>query len=487
MVAAKPSLSTSPPERLTLDPDASRLRLQTTIRLRWFAVVGQLLAVLFVYFGLGFDLPIGWCLLLISASAWLNVFLRLWFPARHRVEAAFATFLLAYDVFQLSVLLYLTGGIENPFTVLLAAPVTVSAATLPPRHTVALGAIALVASAGLVFAHYPLPWIPGSVLDLPTLYKIGTFAGVASCMVFIALYGWRLSKEGRQMSAALAATELVLAREQKLHALDGLAAAAAHELGTPLSTIVLVAKELERELPPGSAMADDIALLRTQAERCREILQTLTRKPSESDPLHASLTISQLIEEAVAPHSVFPVQIEIDCGAYVGSDLNGVAETTQTEPIGERRPGLIYGVGNLIENAVEFARSKVTIRARWNEREVLITIMDDGPGFSPDVIDALGEPYVTTRRSAGTKLDDGKATGLGLGFFIAKTLLERSGASVGMANRALPDRGAIVSVAWPRHAFEGREPAWSAFPGRQRKLHASDPVSLATADQGRAN
>lgn len=461
-------------ERMALDPDASRLRLQTTIRLRWFAVVGQLLAVTLVYFGLGFDLPMGWCLLFISLSAWLNVFLRLRYPVRHRLESRLASILLAYDICQLTALLYLTGGIENPFSVLLVAPVTVSAATLPARNTWLLGGIALAASALLIVYHFPLPWAYGQAFLLPALYKLGVFAGLASCMLFIALYAWRLSSEGRQMSAALAATELVLAREQKLHALDGLAAAAAHELGTPLGTIVLVAKELERDTPPGSPLAEDLALLKSQAQRCRDILQTLTRKPSESDPLHASLTIGQLIEEAAAPHRAFMITIEIDAGAYVdGANHDANSDRLMREPVGERRPGMIYGVGNLIENAVEFARSKVVITARWNDREVLISIADDGPGIAPEVMETLGEPYVTTRRSVN-KADEGKATGLGLGFFIAKTLLERSGAKIDMANRDHPARGAIVTITWSRHQFEGTEPAWSAFP-RANTLTASSP------------
>ncbi len=455
-------------DRIGAEATASRLRLQTIIRLRWFAVLGQFVAVVIVYFGMGFDLPIGWCLLFIAVSAWLNIFLRLRYPARYRLGAAFATVLLSYDIAQLAVLLYLTGGIENPFAVLLVAPVTVSAATLPPQNTMLLGAIALTAAALLIVASYPLPWYSGRELNLPTLYRIGLFSAVAACMIFLALYGWRLSKEGRQMSAALAATELVLAREQKLHALDGLAAAAAHELGTPLATIVLVTKELERELPPSSPHAEDIILLRSQAQRCRDILQTLTRRPAERDPLHSSLTVSQLIEEAVAPHRVFPVAIDVDARSYVdGSDQ------PRTEPVGERRPGLIYGVGNIIENAVEFADAKVAIIARWNEREVMLTISDDGPGFPPDVIDALGEPYVTTRRPTGQRTNGGKAGGLGLGFFIAKTLLERSGANIELANREAPAHGAIVAVTWSRHAFEGTDPEWSAFPGRGRKTQQS--------------
>ena len=278
------------------------------------------------------------------------------------------------------------------------------------------------------------------------------------------------------MSAALSATELVLAREQKLHALDGLAAAAAHELGTPLGTIVLVAKELEREAPVDSPLLDDLVLLRSQAQRCRDILQTLTRRPAESDPLHATLSVTQLIEEAVERHRIARVAVRTDCGPYVGG------ETSVGEPVGERRPGVIYGVGNLIENAIEFARSQVIVTARWNEREVTITVMDDGPGISPDVMESLGEPYVTTRRSTGTRQDEKKKTGLGLGFFIAKTLLERSGANLDLANRPGPATGALVTLTWRRPAFEHQDAIWSAFPGRTRMQPGSFPARTSSTD-----
>jgi two-component system, sensor histidine kinase RegB len=460
-------------DRGSLEGTESRLRLQTIVRLRWFAVLGQFLAVILVFFGFGFNLPIGWCLLFISISAWLNVYLRIRYPARHRLNSSFATGLLAYDIVQLAALLYLTGGIENPFTVLIVAPVSVAAATLPPRNTVLLGALALGAAVFILGNHMPLPWLAGEAFVLPKLYRFGMLAGVAACMTFIALYGFRLSKEARMMSAALAATELVLAREQKLHAMDGLAAAAAHELGTPLATIVLVTKELERELPQGDtyvradAFAEDIALLRSQAERCREIMQKLTARPTERDPMHSSLTITQLIEEAANPHRAYSVQIVIEAmaAASLRLDANGAARR-QTEPVGERRPGLIYGVGNLIENAVEFAKSKVEINAQWDDAEVAITIMDDGQGFKPEVMDSLGDPYVTTRPFSSGIRPTGDATGLGLGFFIAKTLLERSGATLSLANRRVPDEGAIVRVTWPRHVFEGARFEWQAQAGR---------------------
>lgn len=458
-------------ERNWKESSVSRLRLQTAVRLRWFGVVGQLVTVCFVYLGLGFPLPFGICLAFIALSAWLNVFLRIRYPARHRLGTALATWLLAYDILQLSALLYLTGGIENPFTFLLVAPVTVSAATLPPRNTIALGLLGATATVLLAFHHLRLPWLPGQEFELPSIYNVGLLASVLSGMIFLALYAWRLAKESRQMADALAATEMVLAREQQLHALDGLAAAAAHELGTPLSTITVIAKELARDAPTGTQLAEDLALLQTQATRCREILKKLTRTPSEPDLLHARMSVTQLIEEAASPYRGFSTElVVVAAGPEAGDD-----GTSPPEPIGERRPGVIYGLGNLVENAVDFASTRVEITATWSAHDVAITIADDGPGVPPDVMDALGEPYVTTRpaRPRGPTTD-GEPSGLGLGFFIAKTLLERSGANVSLDNRERPQHGAVVKISWAREAFERRQ---AALPSA-----VSQPVRLQLAD-----
>jgi two-component system sensor histidine kinase RegB len=439
----------SGPSRSAAMGEESRLRMQTIIRLRWFGVGGQLITVAFVYWGLGFDFPIGWCLALVSLSAWVNVFLRIRYPARHRLGRSFATALLAWDILELAALLYLTGGLQNPFAFLLVAPVTVSAATLPARNTVLLGAIALATSFVLVFWHLPLPWVADTPVILPILYKLGALASIAAGMAFLALYAARLSKEARNMSEALAATEHVLAREQKLHALDGLAAAAAHELGTPLATIALVTKELEKSSAQWPELKEDITLLRSQAERCRDILRKLTRSPTEQDPHHVSLPVTQLLQEAAGPYSTSQVRIRISA-----APREAASEGNRREPIGERRPGLIYGLGNIIENAVDFASDEVNISATWDDREVQVTVTDDGPGFAPDIIDTLGDPYVTTRGSGQRLGRSGKeAAGLGLGFFIAKTLLERSGARVSLENRSLPAHGAVVRVTWPRSGF----------------------------------
>jgi two-component system, sensor histidine kinase RegB len=435
------------------------LRLQTSVRLRWFAVAGQLLAVMLVHFGMGFPVPLSACIGAIALSTWVNIFLRLAYPTPFRLPTRMATALLAYDALQLAVLLYLTGGIENPFVFLLVAPVTVSAATLPPFSTLALGTLAGSAALVLTQVHLPLPWNAGVPFALPLVYRWGVVVSVLASMVFLALYVFRLSKESRQMSAALAATESILAREQQLHALDGLAAAAAHELGTPLATITVIAKELGRSVPADSSMAEDFALLQSQAVRCREILQKLTRSPSEKDPFHGHVTVMQMIEEAALPYLNLKSRVVILSMPPDGQDAGDFAGLS--DPLGERRPGVIYGIGNLIENAIDFAKSEVRVTGRWNAREVVVTISDDGPGFRPEVMDTLGDPFVTTRSSRSRAAKEaGASAGLGLGFFIAKTLLERSGARLALDNREKPETGAVVTIVWPRQAFEAPATGW---------------------------
>lgn len=431
------------------------------MRLRWLAVVGQVLAIGVVSLGLRFSLPMGPCLALIAASAWLNVYLSIRYPARYRLSVRVATLLLTYDILQLGGLLYLTGGIENPFTMLVVAPVTVSAGTLPARNTLSLGIVAAIVTCLITVDPFPLPWFAGQTLEQPLPYRVGMLAAVIISMLFIALYAWRLAKESQQMSAALAATETVLAREQKLHALDGLAAAAAHELGTPLSTITLVTSELARQIPKDNpALLEDIDLLRQQALRCREILQKLTRQPAEQDPLHSSVAVRELLAEASAPYQGARVPIITTAAAI--KDVNDAAAR---EPIATRQPGVIYGIGNFIENAIDFADTRVDLMAEWDAATVVLTVSDNGAGFKPEIIDNLGEPYVTSRPAQSRK-KYGKASGMGLGFFIAKTLLERSGARVELENRAPPLHGAIVRVTWPRDAFESRSTASEAISGR---------------------
>src|SRR5581483_7424256 len=363
---------------------------------------------------LGFHLPLGLTLALIALSAAVNIALRLRYPANLRLGAVPAAALLGYDVLQLGGLLFLTGGLDNPFAILLLVPVIVSATTLAWRPTVSLGLLVVAVASVLAVFHWPLPWEEASSLDLPLVYSAAVSVALVSACIFTGAYTFRVAEEARQLAKALNAAELVLAREQHLSALDGLAAAAAHQLGTPLATIALVAKELELGISPGSPHSEDIALLRSQVERCRDILAKLTSLSTEADHHLTRQPLSHLIEEAVEPYRAFTAEIVVLPPEGGGS-----------EPVGRRNPAIVYGLTNIVENAVDFARSRVEVASSWDQNRVTVTIRDDGPGFAPGIIARIGEPYVTTRaptRDGGR--DDHEAGGLGLGFFIAKTLLE---------------------------------------------------------------
>jgi two-component system sensor histidine kinase RegB len=286
-----------------------------------------------------------------------------------------------------------------------------------------------------------LPWFPGESLDLPFLYLAGIWTAIVLGAAFTAIYASRVAEEARKLADALAATELVIAREQHLTQLDGLAAAAAHELGTPLATITLVAKDLEKQLASNPSYREDMALLTQEVARCRTILGKLTSLGDDSTAILGDMSLRLLLEEVVGPQRDFGVAITISC------DGPGSA------PVSRRNPGLIYGLGNLIENAIDFAKSEVRIIGQWTNSTVKVVIEDDGPGFSPDVISRLGEPYVTTKTDRRAKIEEG--SGLGLGLFIAKTLLERSGAKVEMDNVTPPKSGAKIMIRWPRAVFEG--------------------------------
>jgi two-component system sensor histidine kinase RegB len=419
-------------------PRRRNVRLDTLLRLRWLAIIGQTTAVLVVHYVIDFPLPIWACLAVIALSAWLNVALRVRFSLTQRLDPERAAWLLAFDIAELAVLLFLTGGLQNPFAFLFLAPVLLSATALPPRLTLMLGGFAVLCATILVFLHYPLPWDPDDPLELPWIYLLGVWLSILLALGFIGVYAWQLTEEGRQLAEALAATELVLAHEQSLSQLDGLAAAAAHELGTPLSTISVIATELARSIEPGSPNAEDVKLLREQAQRCRTILGKLTELPVGEPFDHVSLPA--MIEEVVAPHRNFGVSIEI-------------ALPRDTPPVGARNPAILYGLGNLLENAVDFAQERVEVTGDWTSDDVAVTISDDGPGFAPEIMDRIGEPYV--RSSRRRRMNAGsETTGLGLGFFIAKTLLERSGATLEFENREFPDRGAVVKIRWPRRNFE---------------------------------
>jgi two-component system sensor histidine kinase RegB len=420
------------------------------------ATAGQFVAVFLVYFGFRYQLPLGQALACIAFSAGLNLVLALRYPPSHRLTNREATVYLAYDVLQLAVLLYLTGGIANPFSLMFIAPVVIAASTLDLGNTLILGALALVSASVITIVHEPLPWAPGERLELPPLYQAGLWISLVLGIGFTSVYAWRIASEGARMSAGLAATQLALAREQRLSALGALATAAAHELGTPLGTIAVVAHELERGMPEDSPEAEDVRLLRSQTERCRTILMRLARPEEALLGETTKLPICALLDDIAQAYRADDLEIAV----------RPVAQSSgEPQPQVWRAPELLHGLGNIIENAADFANGQVKVEAGWNGSALQVTVEDDGPGFSPDIIERIGEPYITSRPSDYALGDSelgpptaplGKREGMGLGFFIAKTLLEQTGATVKALNPA--EGGARVTVTWPRGRIDGETP-----------------------------
>jgi two-component system, sensor histidine kinase RegB len=438
------------------DGGAAGVSLRRLISMRWVAVVGQAAALLAVHFGLGFDLPIVPALAVVAASALINLgYIVLRRPQR-RLNERDATVTLAYDVLQLGLLLYLTGGLENPFAILMIAPVTVAATILSRRSVIFLCTLAISAISVLAVAHWPLPW-QGLAPALPRVYVFGIWTALALSTIFIAAYAWSVAGEARRIRDAFAATQLALAREQRISAVGALAAAAAHELGSPLGTIAVIAKELVRELPSDSPYAEDAALLLSQSERCRTILAELSHRPeAEGSSPFTRLPISALVEAAGVPYRASGVHV-----------IYATATSTGEEPQVARRPEIMHGLGNLIQNAIQFASREVTATIAWDPDTVTVEIVDDGPGFAPHLLPRLGQPYLSNRapphfakplpaKRAGRHGEPiAETQHMGLGIFIAQTLLERTGARLDFGN--LPEGGAQVVVHWPRAALEAQD------------------------------
>jgi two-component system sensor histidine kinase RegB len=426
-------------------PFVGRLRSRTLVSSRWFALIGQFITVLVVHFGFGFELPLMACLLAIGANTALNLVITVGLAPQRLVRQREAAAQLTFDTLQLAFLLYLTGGIQNPFCLLLIAPATIAASILQPRWTLSIIAITILCVAFLAVYSYPLPWQPAGSFTVPVLYQFSAAFGIVVGLLFTASYAFRVSVEESRLADALIATQEVLAREQRLAALGGLAAAAAHELGTPLATIQVTAKEMLRSLPQASPDLEDAQLILNQAQRCREILRNLTNQKDEPDPVTDIIPFGQLLEEVAQRHP--------DLGhKALLFDIEG--PEGKEELLVQRTPSVLYGMGNMLENAIHYATQAVTVAASWNDQYVKVTIVDDGPGFDEAILDRLGEPYVTTNPAGGSSST--RREGMGLGFFIAKTLLERSGATVSFWNQEGAKKGAVVEIRWPYSAIAAK-------------------------------
>ncbi|MFN4099553.1 MAG: sensor histidine kinase RegB [Pararhodobacter sp.] len=432
------------PGLMNRDVQGHWLRLETLIRVRWLAASGQILALLVAHYLFELQFAFLLCLGVVAVSAASNLLSAFIFPRIKRLSETEALLTLIFDTTQLALLLFLTGGMNNPFGLLLIAPVTIAATALTLRSVLILGGMTIALASLLAFSFEPLRTLSGDPLLLPDLFRFGFWSALVIGIVFTGLYSRSVAAEKQALTEALLATSMALAREQKLTDLGGVIAAAAHELGTPLATIKLVSSEMIDALEDPD-LAEDARLIREQADRCRAILRSMGQ--AGKDDLHLRhAPLEAVVTEAAAPHSARGKTVTFEMGLCDGR-----------MPEIQRLPEIVHGLRNLIQNAVDFAGAEVWIEADWTDSQIILRVIDDGPGYPPHLLPRIGDPYLRDRRadeprSAGRR----EYEGMGLGLFIAKTLLERTGASVRFSNcapDAVPRCGAMAEVRWPRQSI----------------------------------
>lgn len=460
---------------ITTSPLKSRhsgnwIRLRTLVLLRWWAIAGQVSALIIVQRLYDLNLETGLCYLVIGVSVLSNLVAFFVYPENKRLRETEIMLFVLFDMLQLGLMLHLTGGLNNPFSILIVGPVTVAASALSSRSTLFLGMAAIAIVSLLMEFHLPLRTQEGFILRVPDIFRFGNWVAIVIAVIFLGVYSRWIVTEMHAMSDALEATQMALSREQKLTDLGGVVAAAAHEMGTPLATIKLTSSELADELEDMPDLLEDALLIRDQADRCRDILRSMGR--AGKDDLHLrKAPLMTVLEEAAEPH--------LDRGKSVYFDVNPEAGDERDQPIILRRPEIIHGLRNLIQNAVDFARENVWIESNWNDETITLRIVDDGKGFPTHLLGRIGDPFVRRRPTADAVRPGYE--GMGLGLFIAKTLLERSGADISFANGSetgekhasrTPRTGAVVELTWRRDAIDAlAEENWQ--PEGENQLFAS--------------
>ena len=410
--------------------DTIQLDKKTLVILRWMAIVGQFVTISIVYFVFNFNFPFYFCLIAILIGAITNIYLQLYFK-ENQLNNFSSTFFLFYDLLQLSVLLYLTGGITNPFTILLIVPAIVSSTLLTLRSTINLSIFTIVILIILTTYYEPLPHSDYLHFHVPNYYLYAIPVAVVIGLIFLTYFGFRFGAESRKRTEALNKLELILAKEHELESIGLQAAAAAHSLGTPLSTITVIAKELEKEIGNNSKYKKDINLLISQTKRCSEILRNLSQDQLKEDNFLQDIKIEDLLNEIVRSFSEISEK-----------KILLLAQKNEINPQIERTLEITYGLRNFIGNAVKYGNSLVEINLTSNDKITEVRVSDDGPGFSEDITDVLGEPYIRSKN----KIISAKS-GLGLGTFIGKTLLERMKAKVEFTKNPKTN-GAMVIIRW---------------------------------------
>ncbi len=398
--------------------------------LRYIAIVGQLLAVNIVFFYLDLEFPLKACLFVIFLGLLTNIFLQFKIKA-NQLKDTYASLFLLYDLFQLAVLLYLTGGIFNPFSILLIIPAIVSSTFLSMGTTIILGFITSIILFILTHFYLPLPGLLTQGFNVPSFYKFGILISILIGLIFLSYFGIRFSGETKKRSEALNKLQEVIAKEYELESLGGQAAAAAHSLGTPLATIAVVAKELKKEIGDNKEISKDLDLLISQTKRCSDILKKISKKQIEEDKFLSNIKFEDLLEEII---DSFQETSSKNIELVVDDDKNKISI--------DRTPEITYGLRNFIGNAVKFSKTHVKINLKSDAQNIEIKINDDGPGIPEDIISKIGEPYIKSKST-----EQNSNSGLGLGTFLGKTLLERQGASL-LFRRNSDLGGALVIICW---------------------------------------
>ncbi|MDC0409161.1 ActS/PrrB/RegB family redox-sensitive histidine kinase [Pelagibacteraceae bacterium] len=415
-------------ENLNLDKN-------TLTILRYIAIFGQFIAINIVFFYLELQFPLKESYVIILIGLITNLFLQFRVKV-NQLKDSYASLFLLYDLFQLSSLLYLTGGILNPFVILLIIPTIVSSTFLSMGTTIILGVITSFLLFILSFIYLPLPGFDKNIFDVPNFYKQGILTAILIGLVFLSYFGIRFAGETKKRSEALRKLQEVISKEYELESLGGQAAAAAHSLGTPLATISVVAKELKKEIGGDKEISKDIDLLISQTKRCSEILKQISKKQIKEDVFLSSIKFEDLLEEII---NSFKETSSKDINLIVENDNNKIAI--------QRTPEIIYGLRNFIGNAVKFSKSQVNINLKSDQKIIKIEINDDGPGIPEDIIQKMGEPYI---KSKSKELSVN--SGLGLGTFLGKTLLERQGGQL-IFKRNSKLGGALVTLSWDPNNF----------------------------------
>ena len=410
--------------------DNIQLDKRTLVILRWIAIIGQYLTISIVYFVLKFELPFFYCSTIILIGILTNFYLQFQFK-KNQLNNFTSTFFLFYDLIQLSLLLYLTGGVTNPFTILLIVPAIVSSTFLTLRSTINLSFITIIILILLTINHLPLPHSGELHFHVPDIYLYAVPIAIIIGLTFLTYFGVRFGIESRKRTEALNKLELILAKEHELESIGLQAAAAAHSLGTPLSTITVIARELEKEIGNNPKYSKDIDLLLSETKRCSDILKDLSKDQLEEDSFLSDIKIEELLSAIVRSFTEISEK-----------KISLVVEQNKLNPQIERTLEITYGLRNFIGNAVKYSNSSVDVILESSNKITEVKVCDDGPGFSEDILNVLGEPYIRSKN----KIISSKS-GLGLGTFIGKTLLERMKANVSF-DKCPKINGAMVTIKW---------------------------------------